>query len=202
MSRPHSASQGPKKYYLGNRSQDHKNFIPPQSLPSVQYKQQNSYGMNEESFNEEFTLLQITWDELGITQEYRAAFLNMAKRVSESERKDIFMQEKINLKKFRDALLNLKKEITNRENNLLLLKKLDKKIENCINVGNNSSSIDNILHDVISIIKTLKSNFLCISTMQKSQLSHLGKEIVVNSSLILYAKLLKLSSVAKNQITW
>ena len=160
----HSASQGPKKFYLGNRSQDYKNFIPPQGLPSVQYKQQNNYGMNEESFNEEFSLLQITWDELGITQEYRAAFLNMAKRVSESERKDIFMQEKINLKKFRDALLNLKKEITNRENNLLLLKKLDKKIENCINVGNNSSSIDNILQDVISIIKTLRLNAVNIVT--------------------------------------
>jgi hypothetical protein len=120
--------------------------------------------VHEDSFNEEFGLLQMTWDELGITQEYRNAFINMAKRVSESERKDIFQQEKINLKKFRDALLTLKKEISNRENNLELLKKFDKKIENCINVENNSNSIDNILQDVISVIKTLRLNAINIVT--------------------------------------
>ena len=152
MSRPHSASQGHKKYYLGR--EQYKNLLHPPSLPSVQYKPQSNYVVHEDSFNEEFGLLQMTWDELGITQEYRNAFINMAKRVNESERKDIFQQEKINLKKFRDALLTLKKEISNRENNLELLKKFDKKIENCINVENNSNSIDNILQDVISVIKT------------------------------------------------
>ena len=125
MSRPHSASQNPKKYYLGARAlEQYKSLLPPTSLPSVQYKQPNSYVVHEDSLNEEFNLLQITWNELGITQEYRNAFINMAKKVSESEKRDIFIQEKINLKKFRDALLTLKKEINNRENNLLVLSKL------------------------------------------------------------------------------
>jgi hypothetical protein len=162
MSRPHSASQGPKKYYIGR--EQYKNLVHPPSLPSVQYKPQSNYAVHEDSFNEEFGLLQMTWDELGITQEYRNAFINMAKRVSESERKDIFQQEKINLKKFRDALLTLKKEISNRENNLTLLKQFDQKIENCINAENNSNSIDNILQDVISVIKTLRLNAINIVT--------------------------------------
>ena len=165
MSRPHSASQGPKKFYLGNRGQEqYKNLLPPPSLPSVQYKPPMNYPIHEDSFNEEFSLLLITWDELGITQEYRNAFINMVKRVNESERRDIFLQEKINLKKFRDALLSLKKEISNRENNLLALKKFDKKLENCISVENNSGSIDNILQDVISVIKTLRLNAINIVT--------------------------------------
>ena len=157
MSRPHSAKQGPKKIYLGNRPKDqYKNQQ--EYLPNIQYKQPNYYDMKEDTFNEEISILQNAWNELGITPEYRAAFINLAKNVTESERKDIFMQEKINLKKFRDALINLKKEITNRENNLALLKKLDKTLQTCINNENNANSIDNILHDVINIIKNLRLN--------------------------------------------
>ena len=157
MSRPNSAKLGPKKIYLGNRAKDqYKN--PQEYLPNIQYKQQKIYEMKDDMFNEEITILENAWDELGITPEYKAAFVNLAKNVTESERKDIFMQEKINLKKFRDALLNLKKEISNRENNLQILKKLDKTIQTCINNQNNANSIDNILHDVINIIKTLRLN--------------------------------------------
>ena len=155
MSRPLSANQGPKRIYLGNRSKDQiKSGNLQDSLPSIQYKQ-NKY---EDNFKEELNLLKNSWDELGITPEYRSVFINLAKRVNESERADIFMQEKINLKKFRDALINLKKEISNRENNLSILRKLDKALEACINNENKANSIDNILHDVINIIKTLRLN--------------------------------------------
>ena len=146
MSRPHSAKQGPKKIYLGNKAKEKYNCsIPQEYLPNIQYKQPNNYDMRDETFYEEISILQNVWDELGITPEYRAAFMNLAKNVSEAERKEIFMQEKINLKKFRDALLNLKKEITNRENNLSILKKLDKELEALINNENNPNSLDNIL---------------------------------------------------------
>ena len=159
MSRPRSANQGPKKIYLGNKSKDQqKNTNNPDSLPSIHYKQPSNYDLKEDNFNEELYLLQSSWNELGITPEYRSVFINLAKRVSESERSDIFMQEKINLKKFRDALLNLKKEIVNRENNLTILRKLDKALETCINNESNTNSIDPILKDAINIIKTLRLN--------------------------------------------
>ena len=159
MSRPRSANQGPKKIYLGNKPQDKNKIINnPDSLPSIHYKQQSNYDLNEENFNEELYLLQSSWNELGITSEYRTVFINLAKKVSESERTEIFNQEKINLKKFKDSLLNLKKEIANRENNLTILRKLDKTLEGCINNENNSNSIDSILKDAINIIKTLRLN--------------------------------------------
>ena len=159
MSRPRSANQGPKKIYLGSKSKDQqKNINNPDSLPSIHYKQPSNYDLKEDNFNEELYLLQSSWNELGITPEYRSVFINLAKRVSESERSDIFMQEKINLKKFRDALLNLKKEIVNRENNLTILRKLDKALETCINNESNTNSIDPILKDSINIIKTLRLN--------------------------------------------
>ena len=155
MSRPRSANQGPKKIYLGNKSKDQqKNINNPDSLPSIHYKQPSNYDLKEDNFNEELYLLQSSWNELGITPEYRSVFINLAKRVSESERSDIFMQEKRNLKKFRDSLLNLKKEIVNRENNLTILRKLDKALETCINNESNTNSIDPILKDAINIIKT------------------------------------------------
>ena len=157
MSRPHSANQGPKKIYLANKAKD-KNAIPQEYLPAIQYKQQNDYNIKEDGFNEELNLLQIAWDELGITPEYRAVFINLARRVSDSEKKDIFTQEKINLKMFRDSLLNLKKEITNRENNLSLLHSIDKKLETLINIGNNVNSLDNILQEAVNVIKTLRMN--------------------------------------------
>ena len=159
MSRPRSANQGPKKIYLGNKPQDKNKIINnPDSLPSIHYKQQINNDLNEENFNEELYLLQSSWNELGITPEYRSVFINLAKKVSESERTDIFTQEKTNLKKFKDSLLNLKKEIANRENNLTILRKLDKTLEGCTNNENNSNSIDSILKDAINIIKTLRLN--------------------------------------------
>ncbi len=82
MSRPHSANQGPKKIYLANKAKD-KNAIPQEYLPAIQYKQQNDYNIKEDGFNEELNLLQIAWDELGITPEYRAVFINLARRVSD-----------------------------------------------------------------------------------------------------------------------
>ena len=74
MSRPLSANQGPKQIYLWNRSKDQiRNGILQDSLPSFQYRQ-NKY---EDNFKEELNLLKNSWDELGITPEYRSVFINL-----------------------------------------------------------------------------------------------------------------------------
>ena len=159
MNRPRSANQVSKKLYLVNKGQEKYKFvIPPESLPSIQNKPLNNYNSIDDEFNEELNLIKNQWDDLGITSEYRAIFINHIRFVSESDRKDIFEQEKVNLKKFKDSLLNLKKEINNRENNISLLKELDKNLENIINFEQERESIDKMIKDVINIIKTLRLN--------------------------------------------
>ena len=149
MKRPGSAKQSPKKLYVGNQQ---KNHAAPKYLPNIM-----NY-MREDTLEEELSLLQLTWNELGITQEYRTVFLNILEEASESERNTIITQEKNNLKKFREILLNLKKEIENRENNLSQLKKSEYLIQSSLDNEQNANSINSILQNVISLIKNLRIN--------------------------------------------
>ena len=165
MSRPRSANEGPKKIYLANKPQDqYKVIIPPESLPNIQYKNHSKYDIRDEEYDEELNLIKTQWDDLGINLEYRTIFINFIKNINNSERKDIFAQEKNNLKKFRDCLISLKKEINSREYNISILKQLDKNLENCINRGDEKNSIDAILKEAINIIKTLRLSAVNIVT--------------------------------------
>ena len=178
MNRPRSANQGPKKIYLVNKPQDQfKVIIPPESLPNIQYKQQSKYDLRDDEFNEELNLIKAQWDDLGIANEYRAIFINFLKNINDSDRKDIFAQEKKNLKKFRDCIINLKKEINSRENYISILKQLDKNIKDFINLGNDKTSIDKILKDVINIIKNLRKSAINIVTrmIEVNKLSNIYK---------------------------
>ena len=94
----------------------------------------------------------------GITHEYRNVFMNILEEALENERYNIILQEKNNMKKFKDAILSLKKEIENRENNLTQLKKSDFLIQNAMTNEQNASSINSILQNVISLIKNLRIN--------------------------------------------
>ena len=152
MKRPSSANQGPKKIYINSQSK----ATPVKNLPNIQ-SSKNNY-MREDAYEEELYLLQASWNELGITPEYRTVFINILEEASESERNSIFAQEKNNLKKFKEALLNLKKEIENRENNLTQLKKLNFMLQNTMSSGENPNSINSILQNVISLIKNLRIN--------------------------------------------
>ena len=149
MKRPGSANQSPKKFYVLSQT---KNYLAPKYLPKL-----NNY-VKEDNLEEELSLLQISWNELGITQEYRTVFLNILEEASESERNNIITQEKNNLKKFRDALLNLKKEIENRENNLTQLKNAEYLIKNAMDDESRANTINSILQNVISLIKNLRIN--------------------------------------------
>ena len=84
--------------------------------------------------------------------------MNILEEASEKERNNIITQEKNNLKKFRDALLNLKKEIENRENNLTQLKNSEYLIKNAMEDEKRANSINSILQNVISLIKNLRIN--------------------------------------------
>ena len=84
--------------------------------------------------------------------------MNILEEASDYEKMNIIAQEKNNMKKFKDALLNLKKEIENRENNLTQLKKSDFLINAAMNNEQNTNSINSILQNVISLIKNLRIN--------------------------------------------
>ena len=154
MKRPSSAKQSPKKVYVGSQQ---KNYKAPKYLPNIKNININNY-VREDTFEEDLKILQYSWGELGITQEYRSVFMSILEEASDLERNAIITQEKNNLKKFKDALLNLKKEIENRENNLTQLKKADFLIQNAMNDEQNANSINSILQNVISLIKNLRIN--------------------------------------------
>ena len=153
MKRPHSATHNQR---LINPQSN--NFISPNYLPNFEnYPQTNNY-IKEEGFEEEMSLLQIAWNELGVTPEYRQVFINILKEANETEKNNIFIEEKNNMKKFRDSLLNLKKEIENREKNLAQLKKFNYLVQSIITNGEEVNSINQILQNVISLIKNLRIN--------------------------------------------
>ena len=153
MKRPHSATHN---HRLINPQAN--NFISPNYFPNFEnYPQTNNY-IKEEGFEEEMSLLQIAWNELGVTPEYRQVFINILKEANETEKNNIFIEEKNNMKKFRDSLLNLKKEIENREKNLAQLKKFNYLVQSIITNGEEVNSINQILQNVISLIKNLRIN--------------------------------------------
>ena len=147
MKRLGSAKHSPNKLYVGNQQ---KNYVAPKYLPNIM-----NY-MREDTLEEELSLLQLSWNELGITQEYRTVFLNILDEASESEKNNIITQEKNNMKKFREVLLNLKKEIENRENNVSQLKKSEYLIQSSLDSEQSISSMNSILQNVISLIKNLR----------------------------------------------
>ena len=159
MKRPHSATHNPRYLYINPQA---KNFIPPEALPNLDNYPQMIKFIKEEGFEEEISLLQLSWNELGITPEYRQVFINLLREANEVEKNNIFNEEKNNIKKFKDSLLGLKKEIENRENNLSQLKKFNFSVQNVISNGDEANSLNQILQNTIAIIKTLRINAINI----------------------------------------
>ena len=152
MKRPSSAKE--KKLY---KITQQKNLLLPKYLPNINSMNSNNQ-MRDDALDEELKILQYSWNELGITQEYRNVFMNILEDALENERYNIIAQEKNNMKKFKDAILSLKKEIENRESNLTQLKKSDFLIQSAMTNEQNASSINSILQNVISLIKNLRIN--------------------------------------------
>ena len=118
-------------------------------------KRNNGYLDIEDNTNtdykEELNVITTLWDELGVTEDYRYQF-NQIIDSNIYNPKIIFIQEKENLQKFKTSLMKLKKEIINRENNIENLIKIIRMIDNQKELN------QNILKDVINIIKNLRLN--------------------------------------------
>ena len=103
----------------------------------------------KDDFQEEVLIIKNLWDELGITKEYQMQFNNYLQ--NENLRKTMFFQEKEKLQKFRNSLMKLRKEIIFREKNIESLIKIIKILES-------QRMQENILNEIISIIKSLRLN--------------------------------------------
>ena len=131
----------------------------------------NNYAVNDKYLlKEQLHLLSLIWDKLGVRFQYRNGFVNNIANIPESEQKNYISQEINNMKKLMDLLTEVKKEITNREHNITLLIQHNNALDN---PSNNKTMINNILKEVVNIIKILRNNAINIV----NKMIHLNKII-------------------------
>ena len=119
-----------------------------------------NYNNNINNENEEeLTIVQSLWDDLGIYEEYQEEFKNYIKQMTNEEKKnEILNLEKNQLRKYRDALLKLSAEISNRENNIIKLKKLCKELDNYALDKNTDNLPSDIFENIQKSIKYYRIN--------------------------------------------
>ena len=140
------------------------------NLPSVDRNNRSKSGLNEsnenkiESFNEEYSIIQRIWNNLGVTYKYKVHFDNYIKSCSETQLKSVFANEKKNLKRLGEALVKLSKEINARENNINSLKRYIISLVNSSNYFEDDENEkikknrENVIMNIISLIKSLRLN--------------------------------------------
>ena len=129
-----------------------------------------SNDYNNDLLNEEYAIIQKMWKDLGVTYKYQIQFNNYIKTLPQSKLKYFFINEKNNLKRFGDSLLKLTKEINNRENNILSLKRYIFSLVNNYSYfedeenEKNKKNRENIILNIISLIKSLRKNSINVIT--------------------------------------
>ena len=171
MKRPKSSYQRDKKLYLdyGSYNDINMKIIPTRSYTGIQKynsiinnfpRNNKTYFINDRNLiDEQIYLLTNLWDNLGISQEHRNIFFNQIRNISNPNKMDFILKEKNILKELEELLLNLRKEVISRENNLELLKKYN---ESLVNIYNRDELINNILEEIINIIKKLRKDAINI----------------------------------------
>ena len=150
--------------------------VPSSNFPSIDKNNRNKSAFNEsndnqgDTLNEEYSIIQRIWEDLGVTYNYQIQFDNYIKSVSESNVKKLFINEKNSLKRFGEALLKLSKEITSRENNIHSLKRYVFSLANSSNYFENEenekikNNRESIILNMIGLIKTLRLNSVNVVT--------------------------------------
>ena len=150
--------------------------MPTSNFPSVDNNRSKSVAMNESNdykgdyLNEEYSAIQKIWEDLGITFKYQTHFDNYIRTVSESKIKNIFINERKNLKRFGEAILKLSKEINSRENNIHSLQRYIFSLINSSNYfedeedENIKKNRESIISNIISLVKSLRLNSVNVIT--------------------------------------
>ena len=117
----------------------------------------NINNLNHEA-EEELSIIESLWSDLGVEGDYQEEFINYILSISdEQEKMEMFFYEKNNLKKLREALIKLSVEITNRDNNLIKLKKYNSSLEKYI-IDKKEKIDENIFNKIQETIKFLRLN--------------------------------------------
>ena len=148
-----------KNLYSPFRTHNKKYKIIREYLPNLNPNSLNYNNIKDDKIQKELNILDEIWDELEITYQYRQAFSSYLKNMNEECKNNIIVQEKNNLKKYKKTLINLKKEISLREENILSLKRFNNRIENFNNTNN---QMTNVIESVINIVKKLRKNAINI----------------------------------------
>ena len=118
-------NQKKEKYQINyNNINDNKN----NNIPNINSVKKIN-NLNHEA-EEELSIIESLWSDLGVKGDYQEEFINYILSISdEQEKMEMFFYEKNNLKKLREALIKLSVEITNRDNNLIKIKKYNSSLE-------------------------------------------------------------------------
>ena len=184
MKNSFSSKNYKRSIFFTSDSKNKKYKITREFLPNLNLNQKNQIPLNinitrEDLVRKELGILDQVWDELEIACQYREAFSIYINNMNEENKKNIILQEKNNLKKYKKALINLKKEISTREDNILLLKRYNNRLENF----NNNEEITNITESVINIVKKLRKNAINI-VKQYSMIESISKNYSNLSKII------------------
>lgn len=110
----------------------------------------------EEDFAEDMNIVQSMWDDLGVKDDYRTIFEQIAKELDESSRKEFFEFENSSLKKFSDNLQKLSKEIQNREKSLTFLQQFTDFHISETNSAKREALTEKNLADIIQCFKNFR----------------------------------------------
>ena len=120
-------------------------------------RNQNKKDNIENEVDEELSIIENLWDDLGVSINYQEEFKKFIRSVdNEQEKNEYLFLEKNKLRKFRESLLKLSVEISNRESNIFKLKKYNNYLEK---YTKEKKEIEvNFFDKITAIIKFLRIN--------------------------------------------
>ena len=127
-----------------------------QTIDRKDLKKNNNINNENE---EEFSIIQSLWDDLGVYLDYQEEFRNYIYKIKDEEQKnEILNLEKENLRKYREALLKLSIEISNRENNIFKIKKYCKELDKYSLDKDNQELPSDLFENIQKVIKYYRIN--------------------------------------------
>ena len=102
----------------------------------------------------EFIIVKSLWNDLGVNIEFQNEFKNYYNELgNDKEKMELLINEKNHLRKFRECLIKLSEEISNRDESFFKLKKYCNELEKYQNIINSKSSVDDNSNKNINNIK-------------------------------------------------
>ena len=123
-----------------------------------------SQELKNENLNDIYSYVQKIWYDIGITEPYQLQFHNMISNLNEEQIRDILINEKNNLNKFREILTKLSKEMKSRDNNIHSLQRNMVALSGMKNDFENDKkekferNREKIIFEIIGLIKSLRIN--------------------------------------------